>query len=103
MKKTVFLLAAVLCGALTIGATACGNIEGKYTVYAPDGAPALALAYAISQKDDRFDYRIVDSALIHIQVTGRNPQADFCILPVNLASKLLGNGEIGRASCRERV
>lgn len=93
MKKTVFLLAAVLCGALTIGATACGNTEGKYTVYAPDGAPALALAYAIYQKDDRFNYRIVDSALIHVQVTGRNPQADFCILPVNLASKLLGNGD----------
>ncbi|MDE6676474.1 MAG: hypothetical protein K2K12_02010, partial [Clostridia bacterium] len=94
MKKIISLFAAAaVCGACVFGAVACGNSEDKYTVYAPDGAPALALVNAISQSDEDFAYHIVDSGLIQAQVTGKTPKADFCILPLNLASKLLGNGE----------
>ncbi|MDE6059212.1 MAG: hypothetical protein K2G44_04135 [Clostridia bacterium] len=94
MKKIISLFAAAaVCGACIFGAVACGNSEDKYTVYAPDGAPALALVNAISQRDEDFAYHIVDSGLIQAQVTGKTPKADFCILPLNLASKLLGNGE----------
>ena len=66
-------------------------------MFAPDGAPALALTYGLSQDekgaDDRFDYEIVSASSIEFKVTGRKPEADFCILPVNIAAKLLGTGE----------
>lgn len=95
MKK--FLATAI---ALTIGAAACvftacagENDDGTYTVYAPDGAPALALANAVNEDDDRYDFRIVASNAITAQVQGEEPAADFCILPVNAAAKLLGKGE----------
>ena len=95
MKK--FLATAL---ALTIGAAACvftacagENDDGTYTVYAPDGAPALALANAVNEDDDRYDFRIVASNAITAQVQGEEPAADFCILPVNAAAKLLGKGE----------
>ncbi len=95
MKK--FLATAL---ALTIGVAACvftacagENDDGTYTVYAPDGAPALALANAVSEDDDRYDFRIVASNAITAQVQGEEPAADFCILPVNVAAKLLGKGE----------
>lgn len=96
MKK--FLATAI---ALTIGAAACvftacagENDDGTYTVYAPDGAPALALANAVNEDDDRYDFRIVASNAITAQVQGEEPAADFCILPVNVAAKLLGKGEV---------
>ncbi len=95
MKK--FLATAI---ALTIGVAACvftacagENDDGTYTVYAPDGAPALALANAVNEDDDRYDFRIVASNAITAQVQGEEPAADFCILPVNVAAKLLGKGE----------
>ena len=65
-----------------------------YTVYAPDGAPALALANAIDKSTNGdFEFHIVASSTITAQVTGDMPAADFCVLPVNAAAKLLGSGE----------
>lgn len=65
-----------------------------YTVYAPDGAPALALANAIDKSTDgSFEFHIVASNTIAAQVTGDVPAADFCVLPVNAAANLLGTGE----------
>lgn len=70
--------------------------ETSYDVYAPDGAPALALANAIQEQGDgtKFDFHIVASDTIAAQVTGEDPAADFCVLPVNVAAKLLGQGDI---------
>jgi len=49
---------------------------------------------AISEaKEGEFDFHVVDSSTITTYVTGETPTADFCILPVNAASKLLGTGE----------
>ena len=94
MKKSLFSACALLSCALAFGAASCGKAEqAKYTVYAPNGATALALANAISAGGDPFDYRIIDASTIAAQVTGNNPAADFCVMPVNLASKLLGTGE----------
>lgn len=65
-----------------------------YTVYAPDGAPALALANAIDKSTNgSFEFHIVASNTIAAQVTGDMPAADFCVLPVNAAANLLGTGE----------
>lgn len=71
--------------------------EGKVSVYAPDGAPALGLAGLMAEGASiagcETEYRIVDSSLIQTYVTGAAPAADICVLPVNLAVKLLGGGE----------
>lgn len=93
MKKFFALLlsAATLCAALSV--SACAEKENTvYTVYAPDGAPALALASAIAEKDDSFEYHVVASSTIAAQVTGEAPAADFCVLPVNMAASKLGDG-----------
>lgn len=119
MKKVfATVLGLALCGAVVFGAAACGDEEKKgnettsktYSVYAPDGAPALALCNAIANSANatadsgvsllsaalppsyQFEYHVVDSTLISTFVTGEAPKADFCILPVNAASKLLGTG-----------
>lgn len=97
--------AAVCCAALA-GACACGGQENEgdrttVSVYAPDGAPALALAGLIAGEADlggqyEYDVHIVDPNSIRTYVTGVDPAADFCVMPVNLAAKLLGTGETYR-------
>ena len=62
-------------------------------VYMPDGAPALALAKLMNEGGTDAEYHVVDSSTIQVYVTGDAPAADVCVLPVNLASKLLGTGE----------
>lgn len=96
MKK-LFGFTAV-CAAAVLGAAAlaaCGGKDGdenKYSVYCPDGAPALSLLNGISKEDETFEYHVIASATVQAQVTGENPNADFCVLPLNLASSLLGTG-----------
>ncbi len=67
------------------------------TVYMPDGAPALAMAKLMQEDtmDDGFTYKVVAPATIASRVTNKdeNANADFCVLPVTAASKLLGSGE----------
>ena len=78
------------------GTPAAADSSNSYTVYAPDGAPALSLANAIQgSTGNLFEYHIVAGTAIVAQVTGQNEEsnADFCILPVNAAAKLLGNGQ----------
>lgn len=109
MKKLISgILCTALCGAAVLGVAACnggshenGNGHDEwttYSVYAPDGAPALALAGLIAGEEDpeapfRFDVHIVNADTIATYVAGNTPKADFCILPSNAAGKLLGTGE----------
>lgn len=99
-KQLVCAVAACVC--MAAFAVGCGDQKEDggdkapdpvYSVYAPDGAPALGLVNGIAQTTGSFEYHIVASNLIQAQVTGESPAADFCVLPVNLASKLLGTGE----------
>ena len=98
MKHPVSLaLGAVFLGAAALGLAACkqdADTDKTYSVYAPDGAPALALVNAIEDKAEKFEYHVVDSSTIQTYVTGEEPKADFCILPVNAASKILGTGTV---------
>ncbi len=99
------ILCAALCGAAILGVAACNgdsdnghDVWTTYSVYAPDGAPALALAGLIAGEENpvspfKFDVHIVSADTIATYVTGNNPEADFCILPSNAAGKLLGTGE----------
>lgn len=71
--------------------------EKELTVYMPDGAPALALAgmLATDTAEDGFSYRVASPSLIATKVTNKDEKknADVCVLPITMASKLLGSGE----------
>lgn len=108
MKKFLTVVSAAVVAASILSFAACGEESIKeppakteiteVTVVAPDGAPALALAMQMSEGEAdtniSVDYQIVDSTTITAYVTGENPTADLCILPVNAASKLLGDGTV---------
>lgn len=96
MKKTFAgILAATVLTAACVGFAACGEETGdKYTVYTPDGAPALSLVKAMAEQEETFAFHVVAPASISATVTYKDSakNADFCVLPVNLASKFLGEG-----------
>lgn len=97
MKKILaVLLSALLICAAAVGISACGGDDG-ISVYMPDGAPALSMAHIMSedmQFGKKVKYRVVDASEISSYVTynDMNKNADICVLPVNDASKLLGDG-----------
>lgn len=104
MKKLfTFVLCALACVCTAFGFAACSLFSGAepeekttVSVYAPDGAPALALAKLMKEESGfglSVDYNIVASTAITGYVTGENPAADICILPSNAAVKLLGSAE----------
>ena len=68
--------------------------EGKRTVYVPDGAPALSIVEAIERNLTDFEFEVIDATTVQSKVTGAAPAADYCILPLNAASKLLGTGSV---------
>ncbi len=99
MKKFLAtVLLAVISVVAAIGFTACNN--GSATVidvYAPDGAPALALAKLMHEENDfgeNVSYHIVDAGTLASRVTAEeeDKNADLIIMPVNMASKLLTDG-----------
>lgn len=65
------------------------------SVYSPDGAPALALVELINESSEIVSCSVVNASTIQAYVTNKDAEnnADFCIMPVNLAAKLLGSGE----------
>lgn len=67
----------------------------QVSVYAPDGAPALGLAKLMSQENtlENVQYNIVNANLIQTFVSGADLKADICVLPVNVAVKILGNAQ----------
>ena len=66
----------------------------KISVYAPDGAPALGLAKLMAEDTlKNTEYHIIDANTVQTVVGGADPKADICVLPVNLAVKLLGNAQ----------
>lgn len=72
-------------------------LENKtFTFYAPDGAPALAIAKFISENENflsgaTFNYNVVVSDDIAKYTNGVLGVADFIVLPVNAASKVYSN------------
>ncbi len=89
MKKIITVLTLIVC---ILCFPACKKGGESLSVYAPDGAPALALSYAM-QTVSGFDYNIVGSDVIESKVTGENSVADVAIIPINTASVYLGDGD----------
>lgn len=98
MKKLfAIVLSALMLTAGTALFAACSDEDG-IDVYAPDGAPALALAQLMGDEmqfgsDKTVNYNVVNANTIQTYVTGENPQAELCVLPVNAAAMALGSGE----------
>ncbi len=106
MKKLFTgMMCVAMCGVAVLGAAACGDDDRSrghgttFSLYAPDGAPALALANlldgeksAVDGDNFDFDVHVVNATTIQTYVAGETPKADFCILPVNAAGMLLGTG-----------
>ena len=69
--------------------------ETDLQVYVPDGAPALSIAMMMAEdtESDGYDYHVVQASEISLKVTGETDLADFAILPVNMASLLLSDGQ----------
>lgn len=90
MKKIISLIIALFC--CTLCCVGCGaNNKEYFTVYAPDGAPAVAIAKFISEKEKfgsekEFRYNVVTAAEISGAITVN--KADFVIMPIAAATKL---------------
>ncbi len=100
MKKIFATLFCAVVAALAIcGFSACAKGENKtaINVYAPDGAPALALAQLMYEENglnEGVSYHIVDSGTLPSRISADDEKnnADIIIMPVNMASKLLNDG-----------
>ena len=93
MKKLLTILFTTLLSLTAIFGTACGGEEDPTTLkfYAPDGAPALAIAKFISDgenfvNDVTMEYNVVSSNEIG-GVIGQG-LGDLIVMPINAASKL---------------
>ncbi len=101
MKKVITLILLVLFCCSIFVACQPNEQDGdgvlSYTMVAPDGAPALAISKLMAENyqfNNNFTYKIVGASDIKNHVVGNvNKHADFALLPVNLASLLLGEGD----------
>lgn len=95
MKKIYkFIIAIILCVVSGLSFTACCKNELDIDIYMPDGAPALAMAKLIYKEADfgeEIDYNVVASTNIGNYIIQK--KADIAIVPINMASKLIGSGE----------
>ena len=90
MKK-FYCLILILIVSLSTFLFGCNSSE--INIYAPDGAPALSLSLAIKKDIKNANINIVSADKIASFVSGKEKKADICILPINVASKLIGSGE----------
>lgn len=95
MKKLLtFCVALILCVFTGFSFAGCGEDEININIYMPDGAPALAMAKLMYDDNDfgeDVDYNVVASSNISNYILQK--KADVAILPINMASKILGDGE----------
>lgn len=85
------------CDTDAISATTVNESKTTVSVYMPDGAPALSMAKMLCANPDvgkSLDFHVVAANTINSTVSynDESKNADLCVLPVNAAAKLLGNG-----------
>lgn len=86
MKKLfAIILVLTLCLSFVFAATACKKDTTTYTVYAPDGAPALALAKMMKDGASAGSHPLAYSviAATNVAASMTNGDADFIIAPTN--------------------
>lgn len=89
MKKIGTILAAsAIC--LTALSGCAADRKNMYTVYAPDGAPAIALSGVMHDGIDTTEFCIVQPTSI-AQIVARG-EADLAIMPINAAATLYNSG-----------
>jgi len=96
MKKFLTLILSAILAIFTLFMVACKDTpEGKLSLYAPDGAPALSVARLLDDETiiEDIDISVVSANEITSFVSGEEKKADLCILPVNAASKFLGTAD----------
>ena len=85
MKK---LLLAILCLVIPVVAFGCNKESETVTVYAPDGAPALAISQMMSENFTVDGYKTEYNVVPAAQIKDKALTADFAIVPSNMASIL---------------
>ncbi len=91
MKKLLLLLTATVIFATF---SACGGTSETVVFMTPDGAPAVAAASLMGEKEiggRQTDFRIINSAE-EIMANVVNGTADVAIMPLNLAAKAYNEG-----------
>ncbi len=96
MKKLLSVILSALLVLSSFTMLGCNaKPEGKYTFYAPDGAPALAIAKFINDQDNLgLDKPVEYNVVTATEIGGKmaNGIADIMIMPVNAASKFYKKG-----------
>lgn len=101
MKKIltiVICVAVAVCGFCFTGcndAPSENNKEVSVRIVVPDGAPALSIAKLIKDNQkfgSKTIYKVVAAENIKNFVVGSGEKADIALVPVNLASLMLGSG-----------
>lgn len=90
MKKLISFILCLFLMTSSLAFTSCSGQE-KLSFYAPDGAPALAIAKFINDKEnfglnEQIEYNVVSSDKIGVQMS--QGIADIMVMPINAASKL---------------
>lgn len=90
MKRLfVFILIAVLVGALVCVAACDNSPEGKLVCYVPDGAPALSIANIMATKKvGNANVDVVVSTGNDVVAKCTSGEADMAVLPTNAAVKI---------------
>ncbi len=96
MKKFLMAILSVLLLMATLLTVGCGGGSGDkdtLNLYVPDGAPALSVARLLHDRSivEGVNINVVNANTIQTYVTGEEQKADFAILPVNVAVKLLAS------------
>ena len=92
MKKiiTILLTVVAVLGISAFAFTACGGNEpaGKYDVFAPDGAPVLALAdmWGENAGDAELNYGVIAETDVNAKMV--SGEADFIVAPINVGASV---------------
>ena len=95
MKKLCKLfLAIIMCLSCSFFGTGCDKEKETLNIYMPDGAPALAMS-KLMHENTQFgydtNYTVVSATNVSNYIL--NKSADIAIMPINMASKILKDGE----------
>jgi len=97
MKKVlIVVLTIAMIFSLFISFSACGKKLDSIVVAVPDGAPALGMSYLMKEYPTEIDgvkvtYKIVDGTT-GIRAAVSSGEADFAIMPTNMAATLYNGG-----------